>query len=220
MESSVNTKFYTKGEEMANTLSHGAGILLGGLVGYLLLNVTVQSGDFWKTFSVCLYLFGMLGSYITSTFYHAYPHGQRKELLRKFDHAAIYFHIAGTYAPFTLITLRTVGIWGWALFTFIYIAAFAGLFMSFRKLKKHSNIETVCFVVMGLCILVALKPLSDALGVVGQSDALYWLIGGGVSYIVGALFYSLTKVRYMHFIFHLFVLGGSICHLVAIYKIL
>lgn len=220
MESSVNAKFYTKGEELANTLSHGVGILLGGLVGYLLLNIAVHSGDFWRTFSVCLYLFGMLGSYITSTFYHAYPHGQRKELLRKFDHAAIYFHIAGTYAPFTLVTLRTVGVWGWALFTFIYIAAIAGLFMSFRKLKKHSNIETVCFVIMGLCIFVALKPLSDALGAIGQSDALYWLIGGGVSYIVGALFYSLTKVRYMHFIFHLFVLGGSICHLVAIYKIL
>ena len=220
MKDVSGAKFYTKGEELANTISHAVGIVLGLVVGFILFRSAIGSYGLWGALSVSLYLLGMLGSYISSTCYHAHPYGKRKELLRKFDHAAIYFHIAGTYAPFTLITLRTVGIWGWALFTFIYLSAIVGLIMSFRKLKRHSHIETICFVVMGCSILVAIKPLADALGPLGQLDALYWLIAGGVSYIVGALFYSWTKTRYMHFVFHLFVLGGSVCHLIAIYKIL
>lgn len=219
MENIVIPKFYSKGEELANTISHAVGVLMGIVAGFFLLQASFRYG-FWGTFSISLYLFGMLSSYITSTLYHAHKHNKRKEWLRKFDHAAIYLHIAGTYAPFCLIVLRTVGVWGWALFTFIYIAAVVGVVMSFRKLKKHSNIETVCFVVMGTSILVAIKPLYDTLSQSMQLDALFWLIAGGISYIIGALFYSWTKRKYMHFVFHLFVLGGSVCHLIAINKIL
>lgn len=220
MENIVIPKFYTKGEELANTISHAIGILMGVVVGYFLLHQAASNYGFWGIFSISLYLFGMLSSYITSTLYHAQKHNKRKEWLRKFDHSAIYLHIAGTYAPFCLIILRSVGLWGWALFSFIYMAAVVGVVMSFRKLKKHSNIETICFVIMGTSILVAIKPLYDTLYQSGQLDALWWLIAGGVSYIVGALFYSWTKKRYMHFVFHLFVLGGSVCHIIAIYSIL
>lgn len=213
-------KFYTKGEELANTLSHAVGIFLGIVAGLILWQQVMLNYSFWAMFGLCLYLFGMLSSYVTSTLYHSQTNGKRKELLRKFDHAAIYFHIAGTYAPFSLVTLRMVGVWGWALFTFTYLAAIIGTLMSFRKLKKHSNLETICFVLMGVAILVAIKPLYNTLAQSGQLDALYWLIAGGVSYIVGALFYSWTKRRYMHFVFHLFVLGGSLCHIMAIYEIL
>lgn len=220
MKNVTEVKFYTKEEELANTLSHAIGILLGIIAGYILLRRGITSHGFWGAFSISFYLFGMLASYITSTLYHAHPSNRRKELLRKFDHAAIYLHIAGTYAPFSLITLRTVGLWGWALFTFVYLAAVVGVIMSFRKLKKHSNLETVCFVAMGTVILIAIKPLYDALTQAGQVAALYWLIAGGVSYIVGAFFYSRINKRYMHFVFHLFVLGGSVCHIIAIYTIL
>lgn len=220
MENTTETKFYTQREELANTLSHIAGILLGVIAGFILLLQGATSIGFWAIISLSLYLFGMLSSYTTSVLYHAHPQNYRKERLRKFDHAAIYLHIAGTYAPFCLITLRTVGLWGWTLFTFIYTAAVIGVIMSFRKLKRHSNIETVCFVVMGTSILVAIKPLFDTLLLSGQQTALYWLIAGGASYIIGALFYSWTKRRYMHFVFHLFVIGGSVCHIIAIYKIL
>jgi len=218
----MGTINYTKGEEIANTISHAAGILLGIIAGYVLLHTAIRSGSGWEVGSVIAYLFGMLASYATSTCYHACTHKKekRKQLLRKFDHGAIYLHIAGTYVPFTLVVLRNEGFWGWSLFAFICLAAIAGLIVSFTKLKSHSNMETICFVLMGAAILVAFKPLVDVLLTTEKINALYWLIAGGVSYIVGALFYSWTKRRYMHTVFHLFVLGGSICHIIAIYLIL
>ena len=213
-------RYYTKGEEIANTATHGVGILLGIVAGGVLLSTAFSNGSFWAIISVVIYLFGMLASYTTSTFYHACINEKRKVLLRKLDHSAIYLHIAGTYVPFTLIVLREVNAWGWSLFAFIWLAAIAGLILSFKKLKKHSNLETVCFIIMGCSILVAFKPLSEVMNSSGQIYSLYWLIAGGVSYILGALFYSWTKKKYMHTVFHLFVLGGSICHIRAIYLIL
>lgn len=219
-DSGVRNRQYTEKEELANTLSHAIGVLIGIVAGYILLDVAIKSADAWAIGSVAVYLFGMLFSYLTSTFYHGCKNPDRKAILRKFDHSAIYFHIAGTYTPFTLVVLRNVGLWGWSLFTFIWLAALCGTIMSFRKLKTHSHLETICFVVMGCSILIAFKPLVETLSLTGRTDALYWLIAGGVSYIVGALFYSWTKKRYMHTVFHLFVLGGSICHIIAIYTIL
>lgn len=216
----MGSKYYTEKEELANTVSHGAGILLGVIGGSVLLDKAVASGSGWAIGSVIAYLFGMLASYVTSTCYHGCRHEQRKKFLRKCDHSAIYLHIAGTYIPFTLVVLRNEGAWGWSLFAFICAAAIAGLIVSFARLKDHSNLETVCFVLMGGAILVAFKPLVDVLSETGQIESLYWLIGGGVAYVVGALFYSWRKVRYMHTVFHLFVLAGSVCHLIAIYIIL
>jgi hemolysin III len=216
----MRSRYYTKTEEAANTISHALGIALGIVGGYILLAAAIGSGSYWAVGSVAAYLFGMLASYITSTCYHACMHEKRKALLRKFDHGAIYLHIAGTYVPFTLVVLQNKGMWGWSLFAFICLAAAAGLIVSFTSLKGHSHWETVCFVVMGGAILVAFKPLYEALSGAGQIESLYWLIAGGVSYIVGALFYSWTKKKYMHTVFHLFVLGGSICHMIAIYLIL
>lgn len=211
---------YTAKEEIANSLSHGFGILLGIVGGYILISASISYGDSWAVISVIIYLVGMLASYITSTLYHSCGKEGRKEILRKFDHAAIYFHIAGTYSPFTLVVLRNEGFWGWGLFIAVWLAAIIGTFLSFRKLKKHSNLETVCFILMGCIILIAIKPLIDVLEPDNRLSALYWLIAGGISYIVGALFYSWTKRRYMHTVFHIFVLLGSLCHMMAIYSIL
>lgn len=216
----MRNRKYSDREELANTWSHAVGIVLGIVAAYVLLSKALHSSDGWATGSTIIYLFGMLFSYLTSTFYHGFPEGGKKTLLRKFDHSAIYFHIAGTYTPFTLIVLRDVGAWGWSLFVLIWLAAIFGTVLSFRKLKTHSHIETVCFVTMGSAILIAIKPLMDTLNSIGRIDSLFWLIGGGISYIVGALFYSWTKREYMHTVFHLFVLGGSICHIIAIYRIL
>lgn len=210
---------YTVNEEIANSLSHGFGILIGIIGGYILISASISSGDTWAVVSVIIYLVGMLASYITSTLYHSCRKESRKEKLRKYDHAAIYFHIAGTYSPFTLVVLRNEGFWGWSLFIAVWLAAIIGTYLSFKKLKKHSNLETICFVLMGCIILTAIKPLIDVLEPDNKLSALYWLIGGGVSYIVGALFYSWTK-RYMHTVFHLFVLLGSLCHMMAIYLVL
>lgn len=132
--------------------------------------------------------------------------------MRKWDHAAIYWHIAGAYSPITLVALREAGYWGWALFVFVWLCAIVGTVMSFRRLSAHSNLETLCFIGMGLSVLVAFKPLLDNVSLTAVS----WLIAEGVAYITGAVFYSLNKRKYMHTVFHFFVLLGEICHAVAV----
>lgn len=211
---------YLPGEDLANALSHGAGILLGVIAGFFLLQKAASSPSAgWAVSSVCVYLAGMLSCYVSSTWYHGAREGKFKELLRKFDHAAIYLHIAGTYTPFTLLVLRDEGGWGWGIFSFVWLSAAAGVLLSFARLKEHSHLETACYVGMGASILVALQPLLKGLEAMGAASAFWWLIGGGASYILGALFYSLRK-PYMHLVFHLFCLGGSVGHIIAIWQIL
>lgn len=220
---------YTRKEEIWNASSHGGGILLSVVVGIIFLVWCFQSDNNWARVGVILYLFGMLGSYIASTLYHALPAYERykgggllghrsqwKDRLRKWDHAAIYWHIAGSYSPLTLTALREQGYWGWSLFSFVWACAIAGTIVSFVKLKEHSNIETFCFVGMGLSILVAFKPLIDSV----STAAFIWIVAEGVCYITGALFYSLNKKKYMHSVFHFFVLAGSVCHIIAVWDVL
>lgn len=149
-------------EELWNSWSHAGGILMGFVVGAIFLYWCFTMHNGWATAGVILYLFGMLMSYIASTVYHAVSAWSKwKERLRKWDHAAIYWHIAGSYSPITLIAMRDQGYWGWSLFIFIWTCAIAGTIMSFARLKDHSNLETICFVGMGLSVLVAFKPLID-----------------------------------------------------------
>ena len=208
---------YTKKEEIINSVSHGAGILLGIVVGIIFLVWCFKGDSDWARVGVILYMVGMLGSYITSTLYHALPRRLKaKEVFRLFDHAAIYWHIAGSYSPITLIALREQGYWGWALFSFVWLCAIAGTIVSFVRLKEHSNLETFCFVGMGLSVLIAFKPLIDSV----STAALAWIIAEGVCYITGAAFYTMNKRRYMHSVFHFFVLAGSVCHIIAVWDIL
>ena len=208
---------YTKKEEIWNAASHGGGILLGVVFGIILLVWCFQGDNNWARIGVILYLFGMLGSYVASTLYHSMKHHSKwKERLRKWDHAAIYWHIAGSYSPLTLVALREQGYWGWSLFIFVWTCAVAGTIVSFIHLKEHSNLETICFVGMGLSVLVAFKPLMDSV----SAAAVVWLIAEGVSYITGAVFYSFNKKKYMHSVFHFFVLAGSICHIIAVWDVL
>lgn len=208
---------YTHKEEIWNTFSHAGGILLGIVIGIVFLVMTIGSGSSWASIGVGLYLFGMLGSYVASTVYHALPARSKwKERLRRWDHAAIYWHIAGSYSPLTLIALREQGYWGWSLFSFVWLCAIAGTIVSFIHLKEHSNFETLCFVGMGLSVLIAFKPLIDTV----STAAVIWIVAEGVCYITGAAFYSLNKKRYMHSVFHFFVLAGSICHIIAVWDVL
>ena len=220
---------YTKKEEIWNAASHGGGILLGVVFGVIFLVWCFESDNNWARWGVILYLFGMLASYVASTLYHSAPlyyppkHGgmigersKWKERLRKWDHAAIYWHIAGSYSPLTLVALRTQGYWGWALFVFVWSCAIVGTIISFIRLKEHSNVETFCFIGMGLSVLVAFGPLMDSV----SPAAVIWLIAEGVSYITGAVFYTFHKKKYMHSVFHFFVLLGSVCHIIAVWDVL
>ena len=208
---------YTKKEEIWNAASHGGGVLLGVVVGIILIVWVFSNDNDWACIGVILYLFGMLASYAASTIYHAVnPHSKWKERLRRWDHAAIYWHIAGSYSPLTLVALRQQGYWGWGLFSFVWLCAIVGTIISFIRLKEHSNVETLCFVGMGLSVLVAFKPLIDSV----STATVAWIIAEGVCYITGALFYSLNKKKYMHSVFHFFVLAGSVCHIVAVWDVL
>ena len=217
----MTDKQYSQREELLNAWTHGLGIIFGIIAGFFLVKQAIQTGNTWAVASVFIYIVCMLMSYVTSTIYHSCTHPTRRVLCRKFDHAAIYFHIAGTYTPFTLIVLREVGIWGWLVFSIVWIVAIVGTGLSFAHYKTGSKLETICYVLMGSIILIALKPLVDTLlSTTGSLDSIYWLLAGGISYIIGAIFYSFKKIRYMHSAFHLFVLGGSVCHVLAIWDIL
>ncbi len=204
-------------EELWNSWSHAGGIALGVAFGIVFLVWSFESHNGWATAGVILYLFGMLCSYAASTIYHALSaRSVWKERLRRWDHAAIYWHIAGSYSPITLVALRGDGLWGWGLFCFVWLCAISGTIMSFRHLRDHSNLETLCFVLMGLSVLVAFGPLMHAV----STSAVVWLVAEGVAYITGAVFYTLHRRRYMHTVFHFFVLLGSICHIICVWDIL
>lgn len=223
--------FFSRGEEMLNAWSHAAGIVLAIVAGAYFLyicftyesrpeasladdeSLRVENG--FAAFGIILYLIGMLGSYLTSTLYHALPNSRAKAILRRWDHAAIYWHIAGSYSPITLLVLREEGLWGWGLFAFVWMAALVGTWMSFRRLSDHSYLETICFCLMGLSVLVAFEPLLEH----SPRSAVAWIIAEGVCYITGAVFYSLRR-RFMHAVFHFFVLAGSLCHIIAVRTIL
>ena len=211
---------YTPAEEVANYTTHIAGGILSIVVCTIFLCKGYAHGSTLAIVSLWLYMFGLLFSYTTSSLYHAYPASRTrgKALIRKLDHTAIYWHIAGCYSPVTLIALLEGGAttWAWIIFAFVWLCTIVGTALSFRKMSAHSYIETACYVLMGLTIMVAFKPFYDCVGwaVVG------WVIAEGVCYLSGAALYSIHKVRYMHTVFHIFIILGDIFHMVAVWKIL
>lgn len=204
---------YTKSEERLNVWSHAAGTILAVAACTAMLVIYADADSPWSAIGLGLYMFGVVTSYTSSAVYHATPRRSAwRERLRQTDHAAIYWHIAGSYSPLTLVALREDGWWGWGLFVFVWACAVAGTVATFVRLREHSNTETACFVAMGLSVLVAFGPLITAAG----TATVAWIVAEGVMYITGATFYSLNKRRYMHSVFHFFVLAGTICHIVAV----
>jgi hemolysin III len=206
MSSSSATARYSFGEELANSLTHGFGLLLSiaGLVGLMLV-----AGGVRETASCLVYGVTLILVYATSTLYHGVHRPGAKRLLRTLDHVAIFLLIAGTYTPFMLIALR--GAWGWSLFTVVWTLAAVGAALELSGLRRR-GVMIALYVGMGWVGLVALKPLVAALPVPG----LWLLFGGGVSYTAGVAFYQWRGLRYHHAIWHLFVLGGSVLQYLAV----
>ena len=211
-------KIYTPKEEKLNVISHGVGIVIAVAVGAFFLYETIARGGGGVSIaSIILYILGMVSSYVFSTAYHAADPGTKKRhRLRKFDHAAIYWYIAGSYSPVMLIAMRDSGWWGWGIFIFCWLCAIVGTSISLYSLKKQSHLATICYVLMGLTIIVAMRQFYDAVSL----PVFLWVIGEGVAYITGALLYSLHKVKYIHSIFHTFVLLGTFCHMMAVWGII
>ena len=196
--------------EWFNSISHliGAVAALVGLV--IVVVVAAQQGDPWKIVSFSVYGFTLFSLYTISTLYHSLQ-GRAKRIFRKLDHLSIYFLIAGTYTPFTLVTLR--GVWGWTIFGIIWGLALFGLVLEALPQKGNRALSMVVYVLMGWLVLVALKPLLAALPTAG----FIWLLVGGICYTGGLAFYFFDeKVRHFHGIWHLFVLAGSVCHYLTI----
>lgn len=212
-------KFYTLREEKANYLTHGFGVLMSFAAAILLIGKAVVADDSRAVVAFALFGLGMIGCMGTSTLYHYVQEPQRKAKLRHFDHAAIYLLIAASYSPFTLILLRDEPFWSWLMFTLVWVIALTGICISFRPLKRNSHLQTTSYVVMGLIVLIAFKPLMEVAQRLDAMDTVIWLIGGGIFYIAGAVIYATARKEFVHAVFHLFVLLGLASHIYAAWLI-
>jgi hemolysin III len=206
----------TWGEELANSVSHGIGFLLAVaslpvLLGFAQTNASPVSIGPMNVVAVCVFSVTMMLLYFVSAIYHAVPAGRAKELLNRCDHAAIYLFIAGSYTPFVLGVLR--GGWGWSLFGVVWAMAALGMAAKLLNRLRHPLWSTGLYVAMGWIAVVAAAPLLARMPGAG----LVWLVAGGLSYSAGAVVFLYdSHVRYAHFVWHLFVLGGSACHFFAV----
>jgi hemolysin III len=199
------------GEEIANGISHGIGLLLAIAALPILIVNAVHTGTAADVVGVSIFGSTLVLLYLTSTIYHAVTEPHAKRVLRLIDHSAIYLLIAGTYTPFTLGVLS--GPWGWTLFGLVWGFALAGLCLKAFAGTKFPVLSTWLYVAMGWLVLIAIKPLWEALPAWG----LFWLVAGGLFYTFGVAFYFLDeRFRYTHFVWHLFVLAGSVSHFFAV----
>jgi hemolysin III len=210
-----NSKLYSRREEKANYLTHAFGVFVAVVATIVLIYRSISADNGWAIVANAIYGFGMIVCMLASTIYHYIQDPKIKSFLRHFDHGSIYVLIAASFSPVTLILLRNSGLWGWGLFTFIWIFALVGLGLNFRKLKTNSNLKTASYVLMGLSLFIAVKPLIEIAKAEDCVDVLYWMGAGGIFYIVGSFFYALAKHEFVHSIFHVFVLLGLISHIIA-----
>ena len=197
-------------DEKFNSISHliGAVLALAGLA--VLVVFASLKGDPWKIVSFSIYGTTLFALYLFSTLYHSFQ-GKTKDLFQKIDHTAIYLLIAGTYTPFTLVSMR--GAWGWTIFGIVWGLAIAGIIQELALKTKHRMLSVVIYLVMGWVIVIAIRPLMKVLPVWGMA----WLVAGGLFYSIGVIFFVLDKrVNHGHGIFHVFVLAGSISHYIAV----
>ncbi|WP_072863880.1 PAQR family membrane homeostasis protein TrhA [Marinitoga hydrogenitolerans] len=206
-----NFEKYTKGEELANSITHGIGAILSLVALVILIIFSSFNGTFLQTFSVIIYGISLFLLYLSSTLYHSIQHKKAKQILEIIDHSSIYLLIAGTYTPFTLVTLN--GKIGWSIFIIVWILALIGIILKPFFVKKFRILSTLLYIAMGWMIIFAIKPLVNNLPQTG----IMWLVIGGLSYTIGAIFYIWRKLPYGHMIWHLFVLGGSVSHFIAVF---
>ena len=198
-------------EERANSITHGFGLLLS-VAGLLILVASAGIyGDIRRVACFSIYGGTLIILYAASTLYHAFPLGRTKDIFRIIDHSAIYILIAGSYTPFALISLR--GAWGWALFGVIWALALSGIvFTIFFDINRSIVLSTIIYLIMGWLAVIAIKPILNNI----PFNGIVLLIAGGALYTSGVIFHFFNKLPFHHAIWHLFVLGGSICHYFAI----
>jgi len=200
----------TIGEEIANSISHGIGLLLALLATPILVVAALSYGNAWNAVGVSVFAASMVTLYLASTLYHAITHDRAKRIFRMFDHSAIFLLIAGTYTPFSLGILR--GPWGWTLLGLIWTLAAIGLTMKAVFGSRFNRLSVVLYLIMGWLVVIAAPQVLRVMPLSG----LAWLIAGGIAYTAGVGFYAAHRVRYAHFAWHLFVIAGTTCHFFAV----
>ncbi|MBI5279036.1 MAG: hemolysin III family protein [Burkholderiales bacterium] len=200
----------TLGEELANALSHGLGLVLAVAALPILVQHAALRGSAADVVGASLFGGTAIVLYLVSTLYHALPAGAAKSWFNRLDHASIYLFIAGSYMPFALGVLR--GAWGWSLFGVVWTAAALGMAAKLFNRLQHPLWSTGLYVAMGWVALVAMAPLVERMSPAGIG----WLVAGGLSYTAGAVVFLFdSRLRYAHFVWHLLVLGGTTCHFFA-----
>jgi hemolysin III len=199
------------GEEIANSVSHGVGLVAAIAAAPVLIYTAAHRGGVAAVVGSSIFAVSMILVYLSSTLCHALPPTKGKRVLQLLDHGAIYLLIAGTYTPFTLGVLR--GAWGWTLLGIVWTLALTGVVFKACCGVRHPRISVGLYLLMGWLVVVAIKPLLLKMPPWG----LLWLVAGGVAYTAGVFFFAAdSRIRYGHFVWHLFVIAGTACHFVAV----
>ena len=204
------TPALSPGEEIANSISHGLGLILAIIALPVLVFSAMKIGSTHFIVGVSVFGASMVVLYLASTLYHAVTHHEAKRFFRLFDHSAIFLLIAGSYTPFSLGVLR--GAWGWTLLAIVWCLAIAGIVIKAFPRTRHSWVCMVLYLVMGWLAIVAIKPIWELVPVPG----ILLILAGGVAYTGGLGFFAARSLRYSHFVWHLFVLAGTTCHFFAV----
>ncbi|MBE6949198.1 MAG: hemolysin III family protein [Ruminococcaceae bacterium] len=209
---------YTKGEEIFNYVSHIVGVVFGIVALVTCVRISVIHNDAWGIVGSSIYGASLILLYTMSSLYHALPRNMGKKVMQVLDHCTIYFLISGTYTPILFCAIREVSPgWAWTIFGIVWGFAVVGAVFNAIDLKKFKVFSMICYLGMGWCIIIAAKTALQAM----SANSLLWLLMGGIAYTVGAVLYGLGKKhKYMHSVFHLFVLAGSVLQYVAIIGIL
>jgi len=210
LDKQAPARLYSLGEEIAHSVTHGigTGLSIAGLT--ILLVLAILYGDVYQIVSFSIYGAALIFLYLASTLYHSFQHPRVKHVFKVIDHSAIYLLIAGTYTPFLLVAIR--GLWGWTLMVIVWGLAILGISLKTLFIHRFQTLSVLAYILLGWLSVVATKELLASIPLGG----LIWLALGGVVYTVGVIFYAAKKIPYTHAIWHLFVLGGSICHYFAI----
>lgn len=206
----MKLKRYTLGEEIFSSVTHGVGSLLSVAGTAVLIVLSAVYSDAWSVVGSAVFGASLIILYSMSTLYHSITNPKAKSFFRIMDHNTIFFLIAGTYTPITIAILRRAI--GWILFGIVWGAAAIGIVLNSIDLEKYRKPSVICYIAMGWVIIFAIHPLLNAM----DSLSLWLLVGGGIFYTVGVIFYAIKKVKYFHSIWHIFTLLGSVCHYFSI----
>jgi len=206
----MRKKHYTLGEEIANSIAHGIGAALSIAALVILLVLSANTDNYVRMTSFAIYGTTLVVLYLSSTLYHSIANEKAKTVFRYMDHISIYLLIAGTYTPVALVLLG--GVWGWTLFGIAWGLAFTGIVFKVLSFGKYEWVSVSIYLLMGWIVVVAIKPLMEVM----PFQMFLWFLAGGLFYTLGVIFYVIEKVKFFHFIWHIFVLAGSVSHFFGI----